>query len=274
MDIAGEIITKFFDVRARLAPLLCPKRFPANVFSDELAENGVVILRDLPLTDLIADINRRNQRFFNLSDPSELIYSPDGKELLDVGESQQEKFSSFYFLHIKNYQLKSDVYRDIIPSIDAVLRSYYQSNYYVRDIYCYRTQPIHEVQGSYSWHVDNYPAGSLKVMIYLTDVMIENGPFALALKSHIGFRPHLGRVGERYEESYVRQYFKILHCVGNRGTVVIFNNNAIHRAVEPVKDYRDVVNFTVFPCIRSKQGRCIKGLDLREEKTFLKKYTR
>ncbi len=273
MSAIGAVLGRYFEVRAIVARTLNGRHVPVEDAARELAKNGVVVLQGRIPSNVTESLNRANSQFFGRSVPEELAYSPDGKALLEVAGARPSDIDRFYFLHIKKYQEKVDVYGSFVAHIDSILASYYQSNYYVRDVYCYRTQPIEHVSGSYQWHVDNYPAGSLKVITYLTDVGMEGGPLAVAGGSHASFRERLGEIGARFEDAYVRARHPILECYGSAGTVIIFNNNAIHRAVDPRTGVRDVVNFTVFPCVFGKRPT-VRGLDLNEEAAFLKKYTR
>lgn len=271
MNAVGAVIGRLFELRAGMARVLHPRGIPMDAAARELHEQGVVMLPGRIPADEIEELNRINAPYFSRTAPQELIYSPDGKELRE-GDGAED-IDRFYFLHIKNYQEKVDVYPRVVVHVDSLLASYYRSNFFVRDVYCYRSQPIQRVNGSYQWHVDNYPAGSLKVMVYLTDVGDEGGPLAFARGSHVNFRARLGSIGKRYDDDYVRARYPILECFGKAGTVIIFNNNAIHRAVDPRQGIRDVVNFTVFP--RVFGGRPgVRGLDLNAESSFLKKYTR
>lgn len=273
VDLLGVAVAKWFEVRAKIARGLSRKTFAEYPAANALHLDGAVVLRGFIPVNLIDAINSLNERYFNFSDPSELVYSADGKYLREVKGVSRKDAEQFYFLHLKNYHRKYNVYDFIIPAISSALESYYRSNCYVRDVCCYRTQPIPSVQGSYQWHVDNYPAGSLKVIVYLTDVTQETGPLKVALGSHIGFQPVLGGIGERFEEEYVHRHFNIMDCLGPRGTVIIFNNNMIHRATDPVSGHRDVINFSVFPCVWSGRGG-MRGVDLQETGRFLRKYTR
>lgn len=273
VDLFGVTVAKWFEVRAKIARGLSRKIFAGHPAANALCSDGVVVLRDLIPANLIDEINGLNERYFNFSDPSELVYSADGKDLREVKGVSRKDAEQFYFLHLKNYHRKYNVYDSIVPAISPILESHYRSNYYVRDVCCYRTQPIPSVQGSYQWHVDNYPAGSLKVIVYLTNVTQETGPLKVALGSHVGFQPVLGRIGDRFEEEYVQHHFNIVDCLGPRGTVVVFNNNTIHRATDPVSGHRDVINFSVFPCVWKGRGG-MRGVDPQETGKFLRKYTR
>lgn len=274
MDLAGKMITGYYDMRAKLVPRLRLKRFAEQPEAHKLTEQGVLVLKNLIPGSVVDGINKINGPYFEFSKPSELLFSPDGKVLLEAESASLDEARRYYFLHIKNYHLKFNVYDVIVPFIASILSAYYKSAYYVRDLVCYRTQPVPKVQGSYQWHVDNYPAGSLKTIVYLTDVTEEQGPLNVALKSHIGFKPSLGKVGDRYEAGAVTAGFENQACIGEKGTVIIFNNNAIHRAMDPVRGIRDVINFTLFPTFFETFRGPVRGLDLKTEKSFLKKYTR
>jgi ectoine hydroxylase-related dioxygenase (phytanoyl-CoA dioxygenase family) len=176
---------------------------------------------------------------------------------------------------VKNYQRKFELYRVFSEPLDPVLTAYYGGRWAARDVYCYRNQPVPAVQGSYAWHRDNYPTGSLKVMTYLTPVRgVEDGPLTVARGSHKGFRPELGKVGDRYDDAWVGQRFEPVHALGEAGTVIIFNNNAVHRAWDPSRGCREALNFTVFPSLLPPEPSEVKGLDLTEEAGWLKRYTR
>ncbi len=274
MNLIGKALTRCYAARQTLARLTSFETPPVDPRAEELSREGIVVLKDLLPSELVSAINRDNERWFDFEHPTELVYSPDGKKLLEAASAPRAELEKFYFLHVKNYQRKYDVFQDIVPRIDPILRTYYHSRYHVRDVYCYRSQPIPEVQGSYSWHQDNYPPGSLKVMVYLTEVTAEHGPFTIALGSHAGFQPELGRIGDRHEDAPVRASYRVLDCLGGPGTVIVFNNNTIHRATDLVRGHRDVINFTVFPAVLPTKPDAVKGLDLDEEKTFLKRYTR
>jgi predicted 2-oxoglutarate/Fe(II)-dependent dioxygenase YbiX len=67
---------------------------------------------------------------------------------------------------------------------------------------------------------------------------------------------------------------RLVDCLGPRGTVIVFDSNSIHRATDPTRGHRDVINFTVFPSVLRPGPSEVKGVDLVEEAAWLKKYTR
>lgn len=272
MSVIGRAFSALYRTRAFLGRLAHPKP-PADERAERLRADGLVVLPGRMQAAWVEARNRANAPYFGLERPADMAWSPDGKELKEVASATAEERRAFYFLHIKNYQRVLDVYADVIPVVEPILRAYFGSWFYVRDVYCYRTQPVPAAQGSYQWHRDNYPPGSMKVMVYLTDVEPEDGPLTVAAGSHAGFEPSLGRVGDRYEDAFVRERFSLKDCVGPRGTVILFNNNAIHRATDPRRGHRDVVNFTVFPSVR-RSSAAPAGLDLAAEAGWAKAYTR
>lgn len=275
-NAVGKALTRLYSVRQSAARLLALSETPApDARAEALARDGVVVMPALlPAAD-VARIRAANAEWFDFDNPGELVYSPDGKALIDAGGAKRADIERYYFLHVKNYQRKFNVYQEIVPLVDPILRAYYRSRYAVRDVYCYRNQPIPAVQGSYAWHQDNYPPGSLKVMVYLTPVQsAADGPLTVALGSQRGFYPELGKIGDRHEDGAVRAKHTAFDCVGPAGTVIVFNNNAIHRATDPTRGYREAINFTVFPSLTGAEPWNVKGLDLKEEQTWLKKYTR
>lgn len=274
-DLIGTAVETAYASRAALARLLVAQAPAPDPRAARLAEDGLVVLPGLLDAATVARIRAANAEWFDLDDRSELVYSPDGKQLLEAAGASRAEVERYYFLHVKNYQRKFDLYRVFAEALDPVLRAHYGGRWRARDIYCYRNQPVPAVQGSYAWHRDNYPTGSLKVMTYLTPVRgLEDGPLTVAKGSHKGFKPDLGRVGDRYDDAWVKERYELVHALGEPGTVIVFENNSVHRAWDPARGFREALNFTVFPSVLAPEPSEVKGLDLGEEAGLLKKYTR
>ncbi len=274
-DLIGAAVEAGYAARARLARVLRARPPEPDPRAERLAEDGILVLPGLLEPAVVARIRAANEEWFDLDHREELVYSPDGKILKEAADATREQVERYYFLHVKNYQRKFDLYRVFRDAIDPILGAYYGGGWAARDVYCYRNQPVPAVQGSYAWHRDNYPTGSLKVMTYLTPVRgVEDGPLTVARGSHKGFRPALGKVGDRYDDAWVKERFELAHALGEPGTVIIFNNNAVHRAWDPARGRREALNFTVFPAVLPPEPSDVRGLDLGEEAGFLKKYTR
>ena len=274
MNLFGKLLTAGYHLRLNAARALRYDRAPDSPEAQRLRADGVVVLPGFFPPETLRSTIVENERAFDPSRASELLFSPDGVKILEAASVSREELARFYFLHIKNYQAAFDIYGRIGPVLERILRPYYRSPYYFRDLVCYRSQPVpNENQGSYAWHRDNYPPGCLKVMVYLTDVTSEaQGPLVYALGSQAGFRPELGRYGDRVPRDQVEGRYQILPCLGPKGTVIVFNNNGIHRASNPRSGRREVINATILPRLGSRPP--VEGLDLNKEAGFLKKYTR
>lgn len=277
-NAVGKLITQAYRVRAGLARALHFESVAPNDLSERLRRDGLVVLDSLLPAATLARIAAVNEKYFDRARVDEQVYSPDGVKLLEAAAAAPGELDSYYFMHIKNYHKKLDIYELVDPLIRPILKGFYKSNYYYRDFECYRTQPPakkDEFQGSFAWHRDNYPPGCLKVIVYMTDVLKpEAGPLVYAPGSHAAFRPELGQYGPRIPREEVEGKLKLVPCLGSRGSVVIFDNNGVHRASRPESGRREVLNSTVFPCV-GKGRKPLQGLDLQNEaSSFLKKYTR
>jgi hypothetical protein len=274
MNLIGKAVTAFYGARAALARMNYSANGKSNETADKLAADGVVILpRALP-QDKLAAVQALNRGRFERANAKNVLYSPDGVKLEEGADVSEERFGQYYFLLAKNYPRELDFYGLVDPIVRPILSSYYRSFYYYRELDCYRSQatPV-EFQGSYAWHRDNYPPGSLKVMVYLTDVTSEaDGPLVVAKGSHRGFAPELGHYGPRVPREEVEGKLELVSCLGPAGTVIVFNNNAVHRASNPKRGHREVLNALILPCITDRR-REILGSDL-SPKGFLSKYTR
>ena len=80
-----------------------------------------------------------------------------------------------------------------------------------------------------NFHVDGDQPGSLKIMIYLTDVDKESGPLAFVSKKN-------NQVNE---------------ILGEKGTVVFFNNREVkHAGMPSISKDRTVLTFLLYPTLR------------------------
>lgn len=276
-NAVGKLITQVYWARASLARAAHFAAVPADERAETLRRDGIVVLDALLPPATHAAVKTLNDRWFDRSKTADQAYSPDGKKLREAASASPTELDAYYFLHIKNYHEKFDIYGVIDPLVRPILKAFYRSNYYYRDVECYRTQPPavkDEFEGSFAWHRDNYPPGCLKVIVYMTDVLKpEAGPLVYAPGSHAGFKPELGGYGPRIPREDVEGKLALRPCLGSKGSVVIFDNNGVHRASRPSAGTREVLNSTVFPCVSGRRPPLV-GLDLDAETGFLKKYTR
>lgn len=275
MNAVGKAVTAFYSARAALARALFNGEVPANEDAERLRRDGVVVFDRLMPAASLESIAALNAGRFDYENAAGTVFSPDGKAIAAGDSVTRERFAEYYFLHIARYGEKLDLYRVVDPLVRPVLRAYFRSHYYYRELDCYRSQPVASAySGSYAWHRDNYPPACLKVMVYLTDVLDPaDGPLVYALGSHRGFRPELGLYGPRVPREEVEGKLELKTCLGGRGTIILFDNNGVHRASNPARGHREVINSLILPSVTDSRPP-VAGTAVEDEGGFLKRYTR
>jgi hypothetical protein len=143
--------------------------------------------------------------------------------------------------------------RAVLPQIEQKV---YGAYLIVDKVYIYRNLPGHVPdQVSWLWHYDNHPPQVRKIMIYLTEVTEETGPFEYLRASETGKplympptplsgygRISLDEIGRRLAAGY--ESHKV---TGPKGTLVFFEENVAHKANVARQGCRDAVFFQVRP---------------------------
>jgi hypothetical protein len=143
------------------------------------------------------------------------------------------------------------------PLLAQLERIVYGSYVLVDKLYVYRN-PISRVEprASWKWHYDNHPREMLKVMVYLTDVTEETAPFVYLRERATGrflpgspLAPLYGnsRVPPDEIERHLANGWEAYPVTGPRGTVMIFDDNVVHRATLAQAAHRDVIVFQIRP---------------------------
>lgn len=152
----------------------------------------------------------------------------------------------------------------ILPQLEE---KFYGSYIQVNNTNVYRNfvtdnAPVH----SWLWHFDNVPKEVHKVMVYLTDVEAETGPFEY-LKSPEGKAVIVSpsrtgvnrwekspwkkdRVPDEILEGYFKQGYQPFKVTGKKGSIVIFDNNCIHKANVGKEGYRDALAMQIRPALK------------------------
>lgn len=149
------------------------------------------------------------------------------------------------------------------PIMEELEQKIYRSYAIVDKVYVYRSPVSRQIpDASWLWHYDNHPHAILKVMIYLTDVSDQSAPFeylrcAKSLKPVLGspLAPLYGasRISERVLARYFSKGFEGHKVTGPRGTIILFDNNIIHKGNLALQTYRDVITFQTRP-VSFKRG--------------------
>ena len=142
------------------------------------------------------------------------------------------------------------------PLLAELERTIYRSYLIVDKVYVYRSPVSRQApKASWLWHFDNHPREVLKVMVYLTDVGEETAPFEYLRDD--GWRAKLGtplaplhgdsRVPAAQIERHLAAGWHREVVTGPSGTVLVFDDNVVHRGTLARSGHRDVVVFQVRP---------------------------
>jgi hypothetical protein len=142
------------------------------------------------------------------------------------------------------------------PLLNELERTVYRSHVIVDKVYVYRSPVTQQAPAaSWLWHFDNHPREMLKVMVYLTDVGADSAPFEYLADAN--GRPRLGaplaplhgdsRVPAREIDRCLAAGWTREVVTGPAGTVLVFDDNVVHRGTLARAGHRDVVVFQVRP---------------------------
>ena len=140
----------------------------------------------------------------------------------------------------------------------------YNSFSIIDHVHIYRS--IHttkEKSSSWLWHMDNSVNEQLKIMVYLTDVDHDNGPFTAFVREGKPLKfgsskvspenkgeslfPN-GRIPNNVIEHYKSDGYIEYPIKNKKGTYILFDQNMVHRATIPKENrHRDVLIFNFRP---------------------------
>jgi hypothetical protein len=156
-----------------------------------------------------------------------------------------------FALHLKDCPRALPELRELLGTdAVAVVEAYYRAHLKVYYAEMYRSLPTTQTAAySWMWHTDDHPAPVLKIMVYLTEVTESSGAFRAFVRpaSRELLRRGFSREKAELFEDALKDVSRLKVCEGPPGTVVIFDNNLVHRATAPRESYRDVVVFEVLP---------------------------
>lgn len=105
------------------------------------------------------------------------------------------------------------------------------------------------------WHFDNFPADAFKILVYLSDVEEEQGPFEY--KVPVDYRPP--RPGLPLQSTRCAEDGQGQVVLGGPGTTIIFKNNIVHKGNYCRRGYRDAVMIGLrLPGPFAELGRCLR----------------
>lgn len=136
---------------------------------------------------------------------------------------------NFLFFDIKDPQLQ--IIKDICKSLESAITDYFKSGFRIMNIRAVRSVTnANKNFGSNKRHTDgNFPLGTHKILLYLTEVGGKHGSTNLILS---------GR--NKRDESFCLK--------GDPGTYILFNPCIIrHNGIPPSIGYKDIIEITLCP---------------------------
>jgi hypothetical protein len=131
------------------------------------------------------------------------------------------------------------------PQFIAIANAYLGLRAKLRAVHLWLTYPTEgEPASTQLWHRDADDFVNLKIFTYLTDVDIEDGPFAyIPGTQRLGYRricPVTSGVGRTTDQEMGRvaagSEWRI--CLGRAGTVVFADTSGYHKGVKPIRNHR------------------------------------
>lgn len=163
------------------------------------------------------------------------------------------------FIGIKNpLSLLGDTVINIFdsPELNEQICRHFGGFYKIAWLDCYRTVPSNVRKQAWLWHSDNVPVGLLKVQVLLTDANRDTGAIEILPRSQtLAFRKagYFGDiVSERLADltDFAKRHnieFSPVCVEAKAGDVLLFDNNDLHRANPPKRNFRDALTILLVP---------------------------
>ena len=154
-------------------------------------------------------------------------------------------------------KMAPELYKILGPNtpISRVVRQYYGSHYQVYWVHCTRYEPGVVDNDAFTWHADDNPRQILKIFIYLNDTRDENAAFRcfnystsrkLFRRGFLSFTPPWRAFSQQFvTDEMVKNELNVFE--GPMGTMLVFDNNLVHRATPPREGYRNMVTIEIMP---------------------------
>lgn len=202
---------------------------------------------------LVDNIAEKVNEYFK--DESHCYFPTDVDRKTDVVLRLKDKYS----FEISEAQELCSI---LMPQLEA---KYFHCHLNVEKAFFYRNvvtdnPPIY----SWLWHYDNHPKEVHKIIIYLSDVNEDSGPFEYLHRngrakvinpSRTGLdhwtKPKWprSRVPLEVIDNYIKTGYETKKVTGKKGTMILFDDNCVHKANIGKSGYRDVIAFQFRPAI-------------------------
>lgn len=171
----------------------------------------------------------------------------------DVPSVQNGEVIAVQLRDYRSIEGLEELCRMVLPQLEQRV---YGTHLVVDKVYIYRNLPSRAAdQVSWTWHYDNHPSQIRKIMIYLTDVAEDTGPFEYVRAPGTGAPLYIpptplsgyGRVLHDDVERCLAEGYCTHKVTGPKGTLVFFEENVVHKANVAKRGCRDAVFFQIRP---------------------------
>jgi hypothetical protein len=154
-------------------------------------------------------------------------------------------------------EFSNGIYK-VLESVSPVIESFYGSYWQPYWISLQQNFPgTADAASSFAWHIDDNPRQLMKIFIYFNDVYESNGAFRAftypVSKSLLeaGFKSWSEKL--RIEnQPMINDYYAAHHddlkvLEGKAGTVLMFDNNLVHKGTPPREGFRHLAQIEIYP---------------------------
>jgi hypothetical protein len=149
---------------------------------------------------------------------------------------------------------------DVLDSVSPVIESFYGSYYQPYWISLQQNFPgTASASSSFGWHIDDNPRQLMKIFIYFNDVAESNGAFrafTYPVSKNLleaGFKSWSEKLrveNQKMVNDYLSEHpseLKVLE--GKSGTVLMFDNNLVHKGTPPREGFRHLAQIEIYPAM-------------------------
>lgn len=137
------------------------------------------------------------------------------------------------------------------PIMLSILAGYYGCQPYLRHLPAINcTHPQSEKDRNFRgynnfWHYDTVNLTTAHIL--LNDIVATDNCMLYAKGSHRTHRVQLTDKDYYYSEEYMRDHFEIIPCIGNKGDLVLFDPNGLHRVDLKMGTFRSHLHINIVP---------------------------
>jgi hypothetical protein len=220
-------------------------------------------------------LKKDKKNFINFNE--ELVSKLKSEGVIIIGKDPniniiKKKFNHYFenkYNYVDNYKgyqflrrnlvndFSSEIFNLLKNNLDIFFKNYYRSYYSIYWANVIRSYPVlnYNDDESLLYHFDDNPTGILKTFIYVNPHDENNGAFRTLLKKESNLLKKKGFLSYTAEDRLENQQMitqsnfndKIVIFSADEGSILVFENNIIHKGNLPKKDYRDLIILETIP---------------------------